>query len=87
MSNLLFDDYTMEDMLIQSINSAESSTQTPHEQGTQTDNLEKGTQIDIHDYYDREYARNPHWYRKIDATSKRLKHHLDTYWFFRPKAK
>ena len=86
-SNLLFDDYTMEDMLIQSIKTAESSTQTPHEQGTQTDNFEKGTQRDYTVKYDYDEPENPHLYRKIDATSKRLKHHLDTHWFFRPKEK
>jgi len=97
-SNLLFDDDLPDDMMIEKRNQVqreeanqmmqmEQSTQTPYERGTQTEeSLDKGTQKDFlfGEDDDEEYERNPHLYRKIDATSKWKKHHWNTYWWFKP---
>jgi hypothetical protein len=59
------------------------------EKGIQTVSLEKGTQKDYTVKYDYDEPANPHLYKKIDATSERLTHHLDNYWFnwFKPQQK
>ena len=83
-SNLLFDDDLTDDKIIEK---RKETIQV--EKGTQTASLEKGTQKDYTAKYDYDEPENPHLYWKIDATSERLTHHLDNYWFnwFKPKQK
>lgn len=69
-SNLLFDDYGIDERH-NDILRFDKSTQTPHEKGTQTDILEKGTQ---EDYKLQHHDLHPHLYYKIDAMSKTIPH-------------
>jgi hypothetical protein len=98
-SNLMYDDDTIEDMFIEETEEMveaqkekliksmkESTTQTPYDQGTQTDTLNKGTQKDfIPDYDDEDIEKRPHMYWKINAMSERRTH--NPYWFFKPREK
>jgi len=89
-SNLLADDDVMDDTFVQAGKQrllADKTTQTPATQGTQTDPLDKDTQVNFYDYEEDDYQRRPHMYRKIDATSKRKKNNQDYWWFFRNKEK
>ena len=78
-SNLLYDDEFVDDMIFDDMNEIISQeatqmmkkTQTRNEQGAQTDSLEKGTQRDYEWHDDDEgYRRNPHFYTVHPAFSK-----------------
>lgn len=73
-SNLLYDDdfkFSPQEEQEEYLMISDKATQTPHEKGTQTHSLEKGTQIRSKPEH---YDLYPHLYYKIDAMSKMMTH-------------